>query len=418
MSAPYQVMPDLPEADFDALKADIALRGVLVPVEKDEYGNVLDGHHRIRACEELGITDYPVIVRVGLGEPEKRLHARILNVLRRQLTDVERQEQARAMRADGASLRTIAEALGVSAATVLRDIRATVSNETVDPPSRIVGKDGKSRPASRPVSAFVSSPSEAQAVMEMVAEAPTAVDRLAGGFVTPKEVEKAVRREVRSIHREALTAALAETHPLLSDRATIFQSDIMGEEWRQHIAPGSVDAIVTDPPYPSEFLGCFDALGAFALEVLKPGGLLVCMSGQANLPEVLRRLCQFDGLDYLWTAAYLTPGGQAVQVWPRKVNTFWKPLLIFVKGEYTGDWYGDVTRSDTNDNDKRFHGWGQSESGIADVMARFTRPADLVCDPFTGGGTTAVVALETNRRFVGFDIDAGCVETTKGRVPQ
>jgi hypothetical protein len=42
-----------------------------------------------------------------------------------------------------------------------------------------------------------------------------------------------------------------------------------------------------------------------------------------------------DGpLEYLWTMAYLTPGGQATQVFPRKVNTFWKPILIYCKGAY------------------------------------------------------------------------------------
>ncbi len=29
-------------------------------------------------------------------------------------------------------------------------------------------------------------------------------------------------------------------------------------------------------------------------------------------------------MTYHWTVAYLTPGGQAVQLWDRKVNAFWK----------------------------------------------------------------------------------------------
>ncbi len=33
--------------------ADIAARGVQVPVEYDEHGNILDGHHRVCACQEL-----------------------------------------------------------------------------------------------------------------------------------------------------------------------------------------------------------------------------------------------------------------------------------------------------------------------------------------------------------------------------
>ena len=51
----FQVMPPLADDDFAALKADIQANGVLIPVEVDEDGNVLDGHHRVRACNELGI---------------------------------------------------------------------------------------------------------------------------------------------------------------------------------------------------------------------------------------------------------------------------------------------------------------------------------------------------------------------------
>jgi len=40
--AVYQVMPDLSADEFEQLKSDIAARGVMVPVEYDDAGNVLD----------------------------------------------------------------------------------------------------------------------------------------------------------------------------------------------------------------------------------------------------------------------------------------------------------------------------------------------------------------------------------------
>lgn len=46
---------------------------------------MLDGHHRMRVCEELGITDYTTIVRYDLSEAEKREHSRNLNLLRRHI---------------------------------------------------------------------------------------------------------------------------------------------------------------------------------------------------------------------------------------------------------------------------------------------------------------------------------------------
>ena len=86
LTGKYQVMPNMPPEQFEALKADIAERGVLVPIDVDEQGHILDGHHRYRACAELGLTDFPTIVRPGLSEEERRIFARKNNMLRRHLT--------------------------------------------------------------------------------------------------------------------------------------------------------------------------------------------------------------------------------------------------------------------------------------------------------------------------------------------
>lgn len=169
------------------------------------------------------------------------------------------------------------------------------------------------------------------------------------------------------------------------------------------------DAVITDPPYPKEFLTLFTELSESCAKAKVP--LVAVMSGQTYLPEVMQRLC--NHLQYRWTLAYLTPGGQSVQQFPVKVNAFWKPVLLFGEAE---EWIGDVSKSTVNDNDKRFHGWGQSESGMADIVERLTKPGQLICDPFLGGGTTAVVSLALGRKFVGCDIDADCVLRAKQRV--
>jgi hypothetical protein len=169
------------------------------------------------------------------------------------------------------------------------------------------------------------------------------------------------------------------------------------------------DVVITDPPYPFEFLHTFTELAKGCALAGVP--VVAVMSGQSYLPEVMRRLCEH--LKYRWTLAYLLPGGQAVQEWRAKVNTSWKPILLF--GDSV-EWFGDVAKSSTNDNDKRFHQWGQSESGMADLITRLTKPGQLVCDPFLGGGTTAVACYSLGRRFVGCDIDSANVEQTRERV--
>ena len=42
----YRLLPPLPPDDYEALKANIALNGIVVPVVTDEHGNILDGFAR------------------------------------------------------------------------------------------------------------------------------------------------------------------------------------------------------------------------------------------------------------------------------------------------------------------------------------------------------------------------------------
>lgn len=228
------------------------------------------------------------------------------------------------------------------------------------------------------------------------------------GEMSAHEAAKKAQKKAKKKKRAAAKTSIPDDLPAATERYRVFQANIQQDVDMPD--DDSLDFIITDPPYPKKYLPLYGDLGAFAARTLKPGGSLVCMVGQSYLPDVLAGLS--NHMHYQWTLAYLTPGGQAVQLWDRKVNTFWKPLLWFVKGKYEGEWIGDVCRSAVNDNDKDHHHWGQSESGMADIIERFTLPGQIICDPFCGGGTTGVVAVQMKRLFVGFDIDAEAIKTT------
>jgi ParB-like chromosome segregation protein Spo0J len=147
----YQVLPDLPPEQFEALKQDIAARGVVVPVIVDEYGQILEGHNRARACHELGINDYPVQVKAGLSEIEKRVFARKLNMLRRHLT----REQVRELVRDQLketpewSDRRVAQELGVDHKTVGAARSGLAATGEIPQLEKLTGADGKQRPSRR-----------------------------------------------------------------------------------------------------------------------------------------------------------------------------------------------------------------------------------------------------------------------------
>jgi len=175
--------------------------------------------------------------------------------------------------------------------------------------------------------------------------------------------------------------------------------------------PGSIDVIITDPPYPREFIPLYGDLARLAARVLKPGGSLLAMAGQSYIPDLLALMTPH--LRYHWTVAYMTPG-QSTQIFPRRVMPSWKPVFWFVNGDYDGPWHGDVIQSVAND--KRFHHWGQSESGMGALIERFTDAGDVILDPFCGGGTTGKVALDLGRGFIGIDTDTAHVATSLRRM--
>ncbi|MDB4312024.1 DNA methyltransferase [bacterium] len=179
----------------------------------------------------------------------------------------------------------------------------------------------------------------------------------------------------------------------LSDRWRVFHDSI--ETWQPD---KQYDWIITDPPYPKEYLPLFGVLAEKAKEWLTPGGLMVVMSGQMYFQEVMKHLSP----EYYWIGAYLTPG-QPTPLRHVNVNTTWKPLIFCTpNGGYTGKIFGDVFTSEKNE--KEHHKWGQSESGMSDIVSKLCLPGQSILDPFMGAGTTGVAALRHGCLFDGVEL--------------
>lgn len=149
----YQLFDALPDDEYRALRDDIAKRGVLVPIEIDgDSGEVLDGHHRLRICQELGITDYPRAVRSFDSDDEREEHVVTLNVRRRHLNGEQKRRWIEwfLRRHPERSDSWVAGDVGVddmTVASVRSDLEATSEIRKLE---RRIGRDGKSRPAMQP----------------------------------------------------------------------------------------------------------------------------------------------------------------------------------------------------------------------------------------------------------------------------
>ena len=62
------------------------------------------------------------------------------------------------------------------------------------------------------------------------------------------------------------------------------------------------------------------------------------------------------------------------------------------------------------------HGAVFPEELVRIILNNFSKEGDIVYDPFMGTGTTAVVAKELNREFIGSEIDQKSIEVSKERL--
>ena len=360
----------------------------MIPIEFDEFGNILDSHHRLKICQELGIKNYPKVIRAGMSESEKITHARKLNIARRHLTSGQKRGLIREQLKETPekSDRQIAQALGVDKNTVTARRKELEAGGEIHHVENIIGSDGKTY-TRKPVSVFNPSKREEKALLN-----PEVVERMQNSNANPVTISKQLLTEAKA---ERKSYTLNNTMP--EDICRLFVDDI--RNGLLEIEDNSVDFVITDPPYKREYLPLYSDLSRVAARVLKNGGSLIVMTGQSYLPEVISYLGEY--MSYYWCMTYLTQG-QSPQLFQKRVNTFWKPVLWYVKNNYSGDFTSDILRSP--ENDKNFHKWGQSFGGMSDIIEKLTNPNDLILDPFLGGGTTGAAAVSMGRKFIGSDI--------------
>jgi hypothetical protein len=120
-------------------------------------------------------------------------------------------------------------------------------------------------------------------------------------------------------------------------------------------------------------------------------------------------------LSYFW--CYTLPTHDSPKIWPRNTVATAKSILAYYKMPAPrGPRLGNVLGHYSGRKDKRFHHWGQCVDTARYYIDCFTWPGDLVCDPFLGGGTTAVACGLIGRRWVGFDIDPAALRISNRRL--
>lgn len=189
------------------------------------------------------------------------------------------------------------------------------------------------------------------------------------------------------------------------------------QEYAKNIADNSIDLILTDPPYPIEFLPLWQDMFEVADRILKPGKFLVAYANHQNLDEIFRLP---NNLKYYWTFKLdftLKPMAMG-----RNLIATWKPVLIYQKlpfhkmEETIEDNVKDNTPFSNAERDMHEENWGQSIGKVEYLIDKFSKPNDLIFEPFAGTGTTLIAAKNMCRRCIGTETEEKYIDLIKGRL--
>lgn len=403
------IFPMMSDEEFSILKSDMQ-EGFdkNYPILIWE-GKVIDGRNRYKACSELGINP---IVKEWNGKSNEEALAFVVrsNLHRRHLSESQRAMVAARLANMRQGERTdllpigkrlsqskVAELLNIGGHSVVR------AKEVIDSgDSSLVSAVDAGRIAVSTAAMIAELPKEEQ--KKIVASADRNIILSAA-----KEIKREKAKERRGVREQQNTDALKTNSVLSGEKYRLIESDFR----KAKVDDNSIDIVITDPPYPEEYLPLYKSLSEFSSRVLKNNGLCVVMVGQSYLGKVIALLS--ENLSYQWTLAYLTPGS-SVQVFGRRIKSNWKPLVFLVKGKNTWEHIEDTISSERRD--KRFHHWGQSVEGMINIVERFTVKNAVVLDPFCGAGTTGVASILTGRSFIGIDIDKVSIKKAAKRLEE
>lgn len=181
----------------------------------------------------------------------------------------------------------------------------------------------------------------------------------------------------------------------------------------------SIDLIVTDPPYIAEYIHLYGDLAREAKRVLKPGAYCFAYCGAQFLPKIMELMNPH--LDWFWLFEIVHKGGYP-RMWNKKLMVGCKPIVAYTKGKPTKlTWLTNLIIEKEKRNTetaKKYHRWGQPVTFPRKIIEALTLEGDTVLDPFVGGGMTAKACKETNREFIGFEIDTSLKEFIDSRMAQ
>ena len=210
----------------------------------------------------------------------------------------------------------------------------------------------------------------------------------------------------------------------------------------------AVDLIVADPPYvisrDSNFHTMKDRknartgtkFGAWdeefdnnawinkSFDVLKDGGALIVFNDFKKASDIIN-ICSSAGFEYkdviIWEKTNPMPRNRDRRYVPSLELMIW--FVKMQKDKWTFNRQGNTYQSpvmryasESGGAFKRYHPTQKPVKLIEEIIKIHSNSGELVLDPFMGSGTTAISAINTGRKFVGFELDKKYYDILTNRI--
>ena len=185
-------------------------------------------------------------------------------------------------------------------------------------------------------------------------------------------------------------------------------------EFMRGMEAGSVDAVITDPPYG------IDA-GMMNLGFSQSSRMTKSNWDQVRpTDKLINEIRLMAKVVIIWGGNYFNlPPSRCFLVWDKaesfKDRSFsecemaWtnldSPARIFKRNPLASGDYKD-----------RYHKTQKPVSLMEWVIRNYTKEGETIFDPFMGSGTTGIACLQSNRNFIGCEIDAGYFAIAEKRI--
>lgn len=192
----------------------------------------------------------------------------------------------------------------------------------------------------------------------------------------------------------------------LSPDVTLYRGDCL--EVLPTLAAGSIDAVVTDPPYgcgKADWDASFPTAWYEAARAVAP--TIVIITGSAGLADSVP-LVGADFVDVVagWNTNGMTRGPLGFGNW----------LSAVVAGQRPRTKMGPNVIRFSVSGTMPPHPSPKPLEYMRMLVERITLSDDLILDPFMGSGTTGVACVQTGRKFVGIEIDPGYFAIAEKRI--